>query len=289
MKLAPITYHRARTLDEALDLLATAPDALVLAGGQSLMPMLNLRLAAPAHLVDINRLSELDHIRAEPGFICIGAMTRQRTIEFSELIAEKLPLLAHAIKHVGHRQTRNRGTLGGSLCNLDPSAELALVACIHDAVMVINRAGHERQVTMNEFARGFMSTALDAGELLAQIRLAPWPVGHGFGFREFGRRQGDWAVLSVAVLMTLDETGKIDRVAIALGGIAPTPLRRLEAQALLLGQLPTHALFKAAADLVGGIDALDDEAAPAWYRLHLARVLTRRALVDAAQRAGAEL
>ena len=289
MKLAPVTYHRAHTLDEALRLLSDTPDAMVLAGGQSLMPMLNLRLAAPAHLIDINRLAELDHIREESDFISMGAMTRQRTIEFSDLVARKLPLLAQAIRHVGHRQTRNRGTIGGSLCNLDPAAELALVTCLYDGVMVVDKVGQSRCVPMSKFALGFMSTALATDELLSAVRLVPWPVGHGYGFHEFARRQGDWAIVSVGVLMTLDTSGKIKRVAIALGGIASTPSRRLDAEAHLVGQTPTHGVLETAAAMVDDIDALDDVAAPAWYRLQLARVLTRRALADAAQRAGAAL
>jgi len=289
MKLAPVIYHRANTLKEALHLLSDTPDAMVLAGGQSLMPMLNLRLAAPSHLIDINRLKELDHIREEGDFISMGAMTRQRTIEFSDLVAEKLPLLALAIRHVGHRQTRNRGTLGGSLCNLDPAAELALVACLYDGVMVVDKVEQNRCVPMSEFAMGFMSTALATDELLSAVRLAPWPAGHGYGFHEFARRQGDWAVVSVGVLMTLDASGKIERVAIALGGIASTPLRRPVAEAHLLGRAPKLDLLEAAAAPVDDIDALDDANAPAWYRLQLVRVLTRRALVDAARRAGAPL
>jgi len=289
MKLAPVIYHRANAFDEALHLLSDTPDAMVLAGGQSLMPMLNLRLAAPAHLIDINRLAELDHIREEGDVISMGAMTRQRTIEFSELVAAKLPLLALAIRHVGHRQTRNRGTLGGSLCNLDPAAELALVTCLYDGVMVVDKVGHSRCVTMSDFAIGFMSTALAAGELLSAVRLTPWPSNHGYGFHEFARRKGDWAVVSVGVLMTLDAAGKIDRVAIALGGIASTPLRRPLAEAQLLGATPKLDRLDAAAAMVDDIEVLDDANAPAWYRRQLARVLTRRALVDAARLAGAPL
>jgi carbon-monoxide dehydrogenase medium subunit len=155
--------------------------------------------------------------------------------------------------------------------------------------MVIDKVGHSRCVTMSEFAIGFMSTTLAAGELLSAVRLTPWPSAHGYGFHEFARRKGDWAVVSVGVLMTLDVAGKIDRVAIALGGIASTPLRRPLAEAQLLGAAPKLERLDAAAAMVDDIEVLDDVNAPAWYRRQLARVLTRRALVDAARLAGAPL
>ncbi len=183
MKLAPVIYHRANALDEALRLLSETPDAMVLAGGQSLMPMLNLRLAAPAHLIDINRLAELDHIREEGDFISMGAMTRQRTIEFSELIAAKLPLLALAIRHVGHRQTRNRGTLGGSLCNLDPAAELALVTCLYDGVMVIDKVGLQSRCSDHEPSSANRIHVYNAGGRRIVERRTAYPLATGSRLR----------------------------------------------------------------------------------------------------------
>ncbi|GAA4344273.1 xanthine dehydrogenase family protein subunit M [Pigmentiphaga soli] len=285
MKPAPFTYHRARSVDEALALLAGAGDARILAGGQSLVPMLNLRLAMPEHLIDISRIAELDHVEERGGRIAIGAATRQRTIEFSPLVAARLPLLAAAILHVGHRQTRNRGTLGGSLCHLDPSAELALMACVHDAQLVARSPRGERVLTMAAFALGTMTTALEPDEMLTEVRFSPWPAGHGFGFHEFARRHGDWAMASAAALVTLDGAGRIERAALALGGVADTPLRHATAEAMLIGQAPGDALLRRAAVLPQDVVVLDDDATPAWYRRQLAETMARRALADAVGRA----
>jgi len=179
VKPAPFVYHRPATLAEALDLIAGTPEARVLAGGQSLVPMMNFRVVTPAHLVDLNRVEGLAYIRDEGGAIAFGAMTRQRALEFSPLVAERLPLLAEAVRQVGHRQTRNRGTLGGSLCHLDPSAELPAVAMALDAELVLRTSGSERRMGMAEFATGALETALAPGELLCEMRVRPWPAGHG--------------------------------------------------------------------------------------------------------------
>ena len=173
MKPAPFRYHRPAVLAEALALLAAQPNARVLAGGQSLMPMLNLRLAAPDDLIDIGRIPELAGIREHDGAIEIGAMTRQREVEQSALVRQRLPLLSQAIALVGHQQTRNWGTVGGSLCHLDPSAEIPTVALAFDATLVVQSARGRREVAMRDFAQGLMSTALAADEMLVAVRFAP--------------------------------------------------------------------------------------------------------------------
>ena len=285
MKPPPFDYHRPADLEEALGLLARHDDARVLAGGQSLMPMLNFRVVAPGHLVDLNRIAELAFIRESGDAIAFGAMTRQRSIEFSPIVARRLPLLAEAILQVGHRQTRNRGTIGGSLCHLDPSAELPTVAMAMDAQLVVRSTRGERLVAMADFPDGYMTSCLAPDEALCEIRMRPWPAGHGYTFLEFARRKGDFAIVSVAAMLMLDADGRISRVALALGGVGPAPLRMAQAEKALLGAQPDATTLAAVAADCGGIDALSDPAIPAWYRQHLATVLVGRALTSAVARA----
>ncbi len=285
VKPPPFDYHRPASLAEALGLLAQHDDARVLAGGQSLMPMLNFRVVAPAHLIDLNRVAELAFIRESGDDIAFGAMTRQRSIEFSPLIAQRLPLLAEAILQVGHRQTRNRGTIGGSLCHLDPSAELPTVAMAMDAQLVVRSVRGERMVAMAEFPAGYMTSCLEPGEVLCEIRMRPWPAGHGYAFLEFARRKGDFAIVSVAAMLTLDAEGRVSRAALALGGVGASPLRMTRAEEALLGAQPDAKTLAAVAASCADIDALSDPAVPAWYRQHLATVLVERALASAVARA----
>ncbi len=290
MKPSAFTYHAPRTLDEALQLVAGNPNARVLAGGQSLMPMLNMRLAAPDHLVDLGRVAGLSGIAEKGGAITFGAMTRQRDIEFSPLVAKHLPLLAEAITWVGHRQTRNRGTIGGSLCHLDPSAELPTIAMAMDATLRIARPGGERVIPISEFAADMMTTALAEGEILAEVRIQPWAPGHGWAFLEFARRHGDFAIVSVAVLLEGAQVGSgdggITRASLTLGGVGPVPFRLPAAEALLAGGKPDGARIDAAAALCGEVEALEDPQAPAWYRQRLARTLAGRAIRTALSRVG---
>jgi len=183
----------------------------VLAGGQSLMPMMNMRIVQPAHVIDINRVDELSYIRREGEVLEVGAMTRQRDIEFSEVVEEAFPLMHEAVRHVGHRQTRNRGTLGGSLCQLDPSAELVTVAAAADATVVVASKGGKREIPFADFPLGLMSPAIGANELVTAVRFPLWKRGHGFAFAEFARRHGDFAVASAAVLLEM-ERGRIARI-----------------------------------------------------------------------------
>jgi carbon-monoxide dehydrogenase medium subunit len=288
VKPAPFEYHRPTALADALALLATHPDARVLAGGQSLMPMLNLRLATPDHLIDLNRIPELDYVRDEGDAMVFGAMTRQRTIEFSPLVAAKLPLLAEAIRWVGHRQTRNRGTIGGSVCHLDPSAELPTIAMALDATLEVRSARGARTLAMTDFPAGYMTPALDPDEVLAALRFPVWPGRVGTAFTEFARRHGDFAVVSVAVQLALDAAGKVTRASITLGGVAMAPTRVAAAEAALVGRTAGDADIAAAAAACAAIDANNDIHAPAWYRQRLARTLAGRALRAALARARGE-
>ena len=276
MKPPRFTYHCPGSLGEALGLLASLPNARPLAGGQSLMPMLNFRLASPDHLVDLNALAELAFIREDADAIVIGALTRQRDIETSTLVARRLPLMADAIRLVGHRQTRNRGTLGGSLAHFDPSAELPAVATALDAEVKIASKRGERTIGMAQFGRGLLSTALESDEIVTEVRFPAWPQGHGHGFQEFARRHGDFAVASAAALVVTSK-GSVARVSLTLGGVAPAPMRMRKAEALL----EARATAAEAAEACSDIDALDDPTYPAWYRRKLAVCLARRALEQA--------
>jgi carbon-monoxide dehydrogenase medium subunit len=288
VKPAPFEYHRPTALADALALLAAHPDARVLAGGQSLMPMLALRLATPAHLIDLNRIAELDFVRDEGDAIVFGAMTRQRTIEFSPLVAQKLPLLAEAIRWVGHRQTRNRGTIGGSVCHLDPSAEMPTIAMALDATLEVRSTRGTRSIAMADFPAGYMTPALEPDEVLVSLRFPVWPGRVGTAFVEFARRHGDFAVVSVATQLAIDAGGTVTRASITLGGVAMAPTRVGAAEAALVGHAPGDAQIAAAAAACAAIDANSDIHAPAWYRQRLARTLTGRALRAALARAKGE-
>ena len=288
MKPSPFVLHRPTTLPQALGLLASSDNARVIAGGQSLMPMLAMRLAAPDHLIDLNRIGELAYIREESGEIAIGAMTRQRDVEHSPLIAARVPLMHEAILHVGHRQTRNRGTIGGSLCHLDPSAEMPAVMIALDATLQVESTRGRRMLAMAEFADGMMTTTLQTDEMLTQIRIRPWPSPHGAHFVEFARRHGDFAVVSAAAMVDLDRAHRVARASLALGGVAGTPFRVTAAERALIGQSDGVA-FERAALAARESDALDDPAFPAWYRQRLSATLLAKAIKGAYGRALAQM
>ena len=285
MKAPPFDYHRPTSLDEALGLLAGQPDARILAGGQSLVPMLNMRLAAPATLIDINRVDGLDRIEEGADRVTLGAMVRQRTLEASPVVRRRLPLLAEAVAQIGHPVTRNRGTVGGSLCHLDPAAEIPAAALALDARLVAASARGTRRLAMEEFALGMMTTGLEPDEMLVAVELAAWPAGHGAGFAEFARRPGDFAMASAAALVALDGAGRVDAVRLVLGAVAPAPLRVTAAEALLLDRIPDAALIAEAAALAAPCATLEDPQAPRWYRARLATAMAKRALTSAVARA----
>ena len=285
MKPTPFEYHLPQTLQEAVRNLHDFENARLLAGGQSLMPMLNLRLAYPDHLIDLNGVAGLAYIREDGDAVAIGAMTAQRTIEFSDVIKRRLPLLSEAILSVGHRQTRNRGTLGGSLCHLDPAAELPLVAAALDATIVVTGSAGERQVAMADFAVDFMTPAIAADEIVTAIRFTPWRSGHGWAFAEFARRHGDFAIVAAAALIELAPDGRIARAALALGGVGAVPVRMSAAERALVGNAPDPELLARAATHCAAIDPLNDPLAPAWYRRKLAPIFAQRVLATACRRA----
>jgi aerobic carbon-monoxide dehydrogenase medium subunit len=285
LKPAPFTYHDPRSLGEATDLLASLDNARVLAGGQSLMPMMNFRFAMPDHLIDLNKVGELAYLRVEGERLRIGAMTRQRDIEFSVEVGARCPILHEALGHVGHRQTRNRGTIGGSLCHLDPSAELVNVTALLGGTLHAASREKTRDIPMAEFAAGYMTSSLEPDELLAGITL-PLPSGDdGYAFAEFARRRGDFAIVSCSALIGLARDGTVARANLALSGLGHCPIRLHSVERALQGEKPAAPAFKAAAAEAAKLDATADAYVSAEYRKHLARVLTYRALEQAAARA----
>jgi carbon-monoxide dehydrogenase medium subunit len=277
MKPPPFEYHAPTTLAAAIDLLGSLDNARLLAGGQSLMPMLNLRVLLPDHVIDLNRVEDLAYIREHGDMLEIGAMTRQRDLEFSDLVKARCPLMHQAVQQIGHRQTRNRGTIGGSLCHLDPSAELVTVAAAHDATVVIAGPGGTRDIAFRDFPAGLLTPAIGSDEIVTAIRIPLWPAGHWAAFVEFARRHGDFAIVSAAALVEIS-ADRIVRAALAIGGIASAPVRADEVEKAITGQTPSAELLREACENCRSIEAMTDIHASAEYRQHLAAVLSRRAL-----------
>jgi aerobic carbon-monoxide dehydrogenase medium subunit len=287
MKPPRFAYHDPATRSEALALLDSYEDeAKLLAGGQSLVPLLNMRLAQPTHLVDINRLPDLAYIREEDGYLAIGALTRHRDIERSPLVRRCCPLLAQAILFVGHAPIRSRGTMGGSLAHADPAAELPTVLqALGGHVRVESRAG-SRNIPAEELFTGPLQTSLTSKELLIEARFPIVPPRTGTAFSEVSRRHGDFALVGVAAQLSLRENGTISAAHLALMGVAETPIRVQQAEAMLLDQPPAEALFNAVAEQVcSDLDPAADLHASAQYRRRVAGVLISRALQTAAAQA----
>lgn len=285
VKPAPFRYHDPRSIADATGLLGSLENARVLAGGQSLMPMMNFRFAMPDHLVDLNKVAELEYIRVDGGQLAIGAMTRQRDIEFSADVSQRCPVLREALGHVGHRQTRNRGTIGGSLCHLDPSAELVNVTALLGGTLHAASKSGARAIPMAEFAVGYMTTSLAPEEMLTGVALPLPAADDGYAFVEFARRHGDFAIVACSALIGFTRDGAIARASLALSGLTHAPLKPTGIERALVGQKPGAAAFKAAAAEAAKLDAVADAYVTAEYRRHLARVLTYRALEQAAERA----
>ena len=288
MKPAPFDYFTPATLDEALALLAEHGDAAKpLAGGQSLIPAMNFRLARPAVLVDLNRIAELAYVRPESG-VAIGAMTRQRAVERSDLVARAAPLLAEALPSIAHPQIRNRGTVGGSIAHADPSAELPAVMLALEARFRVHSSTGKRSIPAGEFFMGMLETALAPGELLVEITLPPLPARTGTAFLELARRHGDYALVGVAAVVTLDPRGRCQSARIACLSVGDGPVLLVEAGKVLAGQVPSEGLLRAASDAAAtrDVDPPSDIHASAGYRRQLVAVLTRRALARAFERAG---
>jgi carbon-monoxide dehydrogenase medium subunit len=277
------------TTEEALDLLtAYGDDGEVLAGGQSLIPLMALRLSHPAHLIDIGAVRDLPAIRSVDGLVSVGALVRHAEVEHSPMIAAEAPLVAAAMPHIGHRAIRNRGTACGSLAHADPAAELPAVALAAGAELVLRRAGGERSVPAADFFLGYLTSDVAADELLTEWRLPPWPATAGWSVQEVSRRHGDYALLGMASVVHFDDRGRISAAALAFFGAASVPVRVEAAEKLLLGQRPVAALFDEAASVVKQeLDPPADLHGSAAYRKHLGAVLTKRCLVEASGRVGA--
>src|SRR5215471_12485084 len=273
MKPPRFLYCAPPILDEALALLdQNSEDTKVLAGGQSFVPLLNMRLAAPAYIVDINHISELNYIEQEAGYLAIGATVRQRQIERSAQVQEKHPLLIDVVKHIGHIQIRNRGTIVGSIAHADPAAELpALLACLNGEVLAQSSRG-ERVIKAEEFFTGYLSTALEPGEMLTEARF-PWiaPLA-GWAFMEFARRSGDYALVGVAAVLTPTPDDRCMSAQIAYFGIAGSPVRGHVVEDVLAGTALDASVLEAAAEAASELvsDDMSDVHATVEYR----RILT---------------
>jgi len=285
MKPPAFSYHLPSDVPEAIAMLSSLENAKLLAGGQSLMPMLNMRYVLPDHVIDLNRIDGLAYIREDGDALEIGAMTRQRDLEFSDLVAARCPLMHEALLQVGHRQTRNRGTIGGSLSHLDPAAELPSVCMTSDAVIRVAGPKGERDIPFAEFPAAYMTPAFEPDELLTGIRLPLWPKGHGHAFVEFSRRHGDFAITSAAVLLEAGADGKITRASLTVGGVGASPVRMTEIEQALIGGDGSEDRLRELCEACRGIEAMGDVYASSEYRQHLAAVLSRRALVKAYGRA----
>mgnify|MGYP002632706422 CR=1 FL=1 len=285
MKPAPFKYHDPRSVKDLVGLLASLENKKLLAGGQSLGPMLNFRYVMPDHLIDLNRIPELAYVCAGADTLEIGAMTRQRALERSEEVRSACPVMVEALHSVGHIATRNRGTIGGSLSHLDPAAELPGVCALHDATLTVSGPRGTRQVAMADWGMSFMTPDLSADEVLTGISLKTWREPHGHAFVELARRQGDFAMAGVGCLVALDANGKARRVAIALIGVTSTPVRLSTAEKSLTGTDLADDAIRAAAAEIDELEALEDAHASAAYRKRIAGVLLGRAIKRAVARA----
>jgi CO/xanthine dehydrogenase FAD-binding subunit len=289
MKPAKFEYLAPTSLAEAVDALAQhGDDAKILAGGQSLVPLMNMRLARPAVIVDLNGVTELDYLREEAdGTLAIGALSRQRQLERQSVVREKFSVLTEAAELIGHFQIRNRGTIGGSLAHADPAAELPAVMSALNAEFVITSARGARRVPASEFFVTYLTTALEPDEILTEIRVPALPAGSASRVYEISRRHGDFALVGAVTVLEPGSSGQIGAARIALFGVNPTPVRPADAEALLSGQAPSVELFRQAGELASrDLEPDGDIHASAEYRKEVAAVVIRRALVSAAERIG---
>ena len=289
MKPAPFSYIAPTSLEEALAALDQhGYDAKLLAGGQSLIPVMNFRLAQPAVIVDLNGVSELGHLqRNEAGGLRLGAMVRQRMLELDETIAALAPLLHEAMPHVAHTKIRNRGTLGGSLAHADPAGELPVITVALEARFCLRRLGGERWVSAEDFYQGLFMTALEPEEILVEVAIPPLPAQTGYAFLEVARRHGDYAQAGVAALVTVDGEGVCRQARLVYLNLGEIPRAAYRAAALLIDQPLSPELIAEAANQAAQeeIDPTADIHATVAYKRHLAEVLGRRALQQAAERA----
>ncbi|MDM0071491.1 xanthine dehydrogenase family protein subunit M [Variovorax sp. J31P207] len=282
MKPAPFDYCCPDSVAEAVEVLAANKgEAKVMAGGQSLGPMLNFRVVRPALIVDVSRLLELDYVRQrKDGGLSIGALTRHRELETSALVAARFPVIPETMRHVAHLAIRNRGTIGGSLSHADPAAELPMLVRLLDAQIAISSARGERSVSAHDFFIGPLSTVLDEDELVVRIEL-PGMRHNGWGFEEFSRRAGDFALAAAGVLLDVSD-GKVRDARVAMMGVGDTPLRSHEAEDVLKGSdLGDDVVERAVQAACSGLEPSEDLHASPAFRRHLASVLVRRCIQKA--------
>jgi carbon-monoxide dehydrogenase medium subunit/2-furoyl-CoA dehydrogenase FAD binding subunit len=283
MKPCAFKYFSPQSVEEAIELLDRYGDeAKIIAGGQSLVPMMNFRLARPEILIDINAIKELEYVKTEGTELAIGALTRERDIEQSQLVIEKWPLLSKAISFIGHSAIRNRGTIGGSLVHADPSAEIPTSLCaLNGKVKVVGPSG-EKILEPEEFFLTYLTTSLEPSDLLVEVRIPALPQKMGWSFRELSRRSGDFAIVAVGILLFKEKAAVCREARISMGGVAPTPVRAEEAEALLSGQKITEKLIaQAAQQAAEETDTEPDYHASAEYRMDMARVFVKRGLQEA--------
>ena len=286
MKPAPFDYFEPRSIDETMDLLAThGENGKLLAGGQSFVPLMNLRLARPAVLIDINRVDELAGISEQDGSLVVGALTRQQRLLDNASIRTRWPLLAEGVGFIGHRTIRNRGTVGGSIAHADPAAELPALAIALGAEIVVRGPDGQRVVPAGEFFVDYLTTVVEPNELVTEIRFPKQPERTGVSFQEVSRRHGDFAIVAVAATVSLDEGGRCAGSKLALSGVAPTPHAVDLGDALAGQELDANRIADAAASVAASLDPLGDLHASADYRRSVAEALSRRALTAAAERA----
>ena len=289
MKAAAFDYVRAASIDEVCRLLAEAGDEerKIIAGGQTLVPLMGMRMARPAMLIDINHIAALKGIRREGDTLVIGAGTRQADVLASAEVKAAVPLLAEALSNVGHEQTRNRGTVGGSLANADPTAEIGLTTMTLGGEVTAIGAGGERRIAAAELFEGAMVTSLGADEILTAVHLPIWSAPRtGYGFHEVGIRHGDFAIAAAAVQLTLDASGTCARIHIGVGGASPCPLRLTEIEDSLTGRTLDDATVEAATAAVPDLlDPQSDLHAGAEQRRRTALAMVRRSIRTARDRA----
>jgi CO/xanthine dehydrogenase FAD-binding subunit len=292
VKPAPFEYFRPRSVEEAIDLLAEhGPDAKPLAGGQSLIPAMNFRLAAPAVLIDLNEAAGLSNVTAQDDGLHLGGMTRHRTLEHNETVARDAPLVTAAMPFVAHAAIRTRGTLGGSLAHADPAAELPAVMLALDAMFTVRSRQGLRKVRAADFFTGLFTTTLGAGELLTEVTIPRRPPRSAFAFLEIARRHGDYALAGAAAAVAVDERGRCTSARVALLSVGDRPVLAERASRALVGEQPTAEAIRAAAAAAAAhdIDPPGDIHASSAYRRHLATVLMRRVLDSAFMRCRATL
>lgn len=288
MKAAPFHFHQPTTLAELSGLLASLANAKILAGGQSLVAMLNLRLVNPDHVVDINKIADLATLQQKADMVEIGAMVRQHALLDAPLIAQHLPIFIEALGHVGHLQTRSRGTIGGSCCHLDPSAELPAMCALYDAEFAVNGTGGRRIVLARDWFEGPMQAALKEDEFLESISVRPWSGTHGYGFAEYARRHGDYAIVGAGALLEADQAGIIRRAALVLFGCDTAPQRLSAAEAALVGASVTSLDFEMLAREARTREMMTDAQVTSAYRAHLAGIMMQRAVKQAVSRINKE-